>query len=624
MFPGKQIRRGFAPRRALQLVTVTALSAAVLLLGLSAPLQAAPDDLAPPDGVARAVAQQAGLEGRVLWVDGTANLERLSTRQGVAALMDHCVRAHINTIVMDIKPLSGHVLYDSKLAPHLREWKGFRYPAGYDLLKVALDEGHKRGLQISANINVFSDGHKLVHAGPIYEKPDQQSIIYDTERVITTPKGERHRMSIGVNRGPDDDEIAVYDAGYRMPRTVSAGEAFALVLSDRVEAVVDGSLAPAKGVFIPADGYMLVGKGAGAKWILQNLHVGDTPTWSANDKLIPVVDAPSETVAAFMNPVNPVSRDYELKIVDELVSNYDLDGVVFDRMRYASLHSDFSELSREKFEEFLGQRLNRFPADIYSFDPTPGHPIIWGPYFKQWLEWRARNIRTWLESANRVIRTKRPHAKIGVYVGSWFATYYTVGVNWGSDDAVPAYDWMTPTYSSTGYAGLLDWVSTGCYHPIATREQAQNAGLDDNYTVEAAAQLSSRVVGDESFTYAGVYVKDYDGSPAAFLEAIQAAREHSEGVMLFDLSYIEDYRWWPIIEEAFSQPKKAPHDVPKLLQAVRTMRKALNVSNRALIAAPAPQQPPPGAIPTTGPGDAGASRRSGAAASQSPSTVNQK
>src|SRR3569833_3326247 len=162
MFSGKQFRRGLGSRRALQLVTVSVLSAAILLLGLSAPLQAAPDDLAPPDGVARAVAQQAGLEGRVLWVDGTANLERLSPRQGVASLMDHNIRAHINTIVMDIKPLSGHVLYDSKLAPHLREWKGFRYPSGYDLLKVALEEGHKRGLQFLVFFFVFCVGFLFV------------------------------------------------------------------------------------------------------------------------------------------------------------------------------------------------------------------------------------------------------------------------------------------------------------------------------------------------------------------------------------------------------------------------------------------------------------------------------
>lgn len=580
--------------------------AALAALGLA--VSPARAQLLPPvkaDGVAQAVTEHAGLEGRVLWLDGTANLERLSTRAGVAAVMEKCVKANINTVVVDVKPLSGHVLYESKVAPKLKEWKGFRYPAGYDLLRTALEEGHKRGLKVYADINVFSDGHKLMRSGPVYDKPDQQSIIYDVERTIITPRGDRRTLSIGVNRPPSDGEIALYDAGYRIPKTIGPNEAFALVLSDRVEAVVDGALAPASGVRIPSDGYLLIGRGEGARWLLQNVRVGDTPNWTAVNKLIPVVDAPSETVSAFMNPANPVSREYQLKIVDELATNYDFDGIVFDRLRYASFQSDFSELSRRKFEEYLGRPLDRFPADIYSFDPTPGRPVVWGPYFKQWLEWRAKNILTWLEQASSLVRTKRPGARIGVYVGSWYKTYYTVGVNWGSNEYAPGYDWMSATYNTTGYAHLLDWISTGCYHPIATRAQAKNAGLDDTYTVQAAAEQANQAIGDMAFHYAGLYVLDYKGSPEAFLEAIEAARSYSQGVMIFDLVHIEEYGWWNVLEEAFRKPKGAPHDVPNLLTSVRGLRKSIDLANRmqlagAPVAAPVVQRSAAVSEPATG------------------------
>lgn len=571
---------------------------ALLLLPLATVVSARPvqAQLLPPanaDGIAQAVTQQAGLEGRVMWLDGTANLERLATRAGVSSILDKCVRAHVNTIVVDVKPLSGHVLYESKYAPKLKEWKGFRYPVGYDLLRTALDEGKKRGLKIYANMNVFSDGHKLVNSGPIYEKPDQQSIVYDVERTLITPRGDRKALAIGVNRAPDENQIAVYDSGYRSPRVVGAGEAFALVLSDRVEAVVDGSLASPRGVRIPSDGYLLVGRGDGAKWLLQNVRVGDQPNWAVNDRFIPIVDAPSETVAAFMNPANPASREYELKIVDELASNYEVDGIVFDRMRYASLQSDFSDLSRQKFEEYLGRTLDRFPGDIYSFDPNPGKQLVWGPYFKQWLEWRAKNILTWLEDASKLVRTKRPNAKLGVYVGSWYKTYYTVGVNWGSEEFAPGYDWMSPAYSTTGYAHLLDWVATGCYHPIATRDQAKNAGLDDSYTVQAAAELANQVIGDMAFHYAGLYVVDYKGSPEAFLEAMQAARSYSQGVMIFDLSHLEEYGWWNVVEEAFKEKKDAPHDIARLLASVRGLRKSISGANRLQLAGSKPSLLPP-------------------------------
>ena len=554
-----------------------------------------PNKNLPPSGFANEVARQGGLEGRVLWLDGTANFRRLSTRANVASVLDHCVKAHINTVVVDVKPLIGKVLYDSKVALRLGEWKGQKIAPGYDLLRVALDEGHKRGLKIHANINVFSEGHKLVGAGPVYHQPDQQCVVYDVERILITPRGDRKALAVGVNRGPGPDQISVYDANYNAPRPILPGEAMALVLADRVESVLDATQAPKAGINIPNEGYLLIGKGEGAKWLLQNLRVGDLPTWTSRDKLMRIVNAPSETVAAFANPSHPVVREHELKVVDEIVTNYDVDGIVFDRMRYPSLYADFSPLSRQQFEAYLGKKLEHFPGDIYTHDPVPRGSVIQGPYFKQWLEWRAQNIRTWLEAASKLIRSKRPTAKIGAYVGSWYGTYYTVGVNWACPDFQPGYGWMSDTYSGTGYAPLLDWITTGCYHPVATREQAQMAGLNDNYTVQAAAELSSKAVGDETFLYAGLYVLDYRSSPEAFREAIRAARSYSQGVMLFDLSQLDEYGWWPILEQEFPNSTTAPHDVPGLLQSVRALHHAIIGSSAAKVAArasAAPADPP--------------------------------
>src|SRR5947208_11277000 len=107
-------------------------------------------------GIAQALTRQAGLEGRVLWIDATANLDRLSTRPGVAAVLERCRSARINTVVVEVKPLSGLVLYRSRIAPRLTEWHGKRYP-DFDLLQAMVEEGHRRGLKIHAAIDVFSE-----------------------------------------------------------------------------------------------------------------------------------------------------------------------------------------------------------------------------------------------------------------------------------------------------------------------------------------------------------------------------------------------------------------------------------------------------------------------------------
>jgi hypothetical protein len=48
--------------------------------------------------------------------------------------------------------------------------------------------------------------------------------------------------------------------------------------------------------------------------------------------------------------------------------------------------------------------------------------------------------------------------------------------------------------------------------------------------------------------------------------------------MIFDLSYLEEYNWWNVLTETFTEPRRAPHDVPDLLPAIRRARQALTTA----------------------------------------------
>ncbi|MFB3895767.1 MAG: alpha amylase family protein [bacterium] len=131
------------------------------------------------------IAKKKGFEGRVMWMDATANLENLNSREKVIRILDKCTTANLNTIVVDVKPLCGQVLYRSKIAPRFTEWKGKPYPADYDLLQVMLEEGHNRGLKIHAGLNIFGEGHKVFKVGPVYDNLSSwQSIVYTTQGLI--------------------------------------------------------------------------------------------------------------------------------------------------------------------------------------------------------------------------------------------------------------------------------------------------------------------------------------------------------------------------------------------------------------------------------------------------------
>ena len=102
--------------------------------------------------IARSLTSAVGAQGRLMWIDGTANLFRKVTKNGkqveepwttslsgVRDIVQKCKRAHVNTLIVDVKPLSGEVLYASKIAPRLRVWKGKPVP-DFDVLAAFVEE----------------------------------------------------------------------------------------------------------------------------------------------------------------------------------------------------------------------------------------------------------------------------------------------------------------------------------------------------------------------------------------------------------------------------------------------------------------------------------------------------
>lgn len=87
--------------------------------------------------------------------------------------------------------------------------------------------------------------------------------------------------------------------------------------------------------------------------------------------------------------------------------------------------------------------------------------------------------------------------------------------------------------------------------------------------MEYAADLSNQAVANSAFVYPGVYVPDYTGHPETLLKALDAAAKQGQGWMIFDISYIDQFNWWPILEKAYPKEVPAPHATPGLLSTIR-------------------------------------------------------
>ncbi len=291
----------------------------------------------------------------------------------------------------------------------------------------------------------------------------------------------------------------------------------------------------------------------------QKLGIGpalDNPEWQCvecaagpNGALCRVGESSAVHHAVFVNPLNRDVRDYELAIVREICGRYPIDGIVFDRLRYPNLFSDFSELTRREFEARLGRQVDRWPGDVLARGADG--EAVWGPLFKDWLRFRAKVIQDFLCEAIQAARSARRDIQAASYVGSWYRIYYDVGVNWGAAGYRPDLDWWPEGYEQTGCADLLDYICTGCYYECVTRAQARAQGLEEWRSVEAAAVESMEAVDGAAQVCAGLYLLQYDGGPELFRQAVRQCLKASQGCMLFDLVYLRNYDWWSIVRDEF-------------------------------------------------------------------------
>ena len=103
-------------------------------------------------------------------------------------MLDRARRGHVDALILDVKDVSGLVVYPSRIAPHFSEWSRYTrgtsddrpFPAGYDLLRRVVDQGHARGLHVYAADSVFMEGTHLPYAriGPVWKHPDWEQVIY--------------------------------------------------------------------------------------------------------------------------------------------------------------------------------------------------------------------------------------------------------------------------------------------------------------------------------------------------------------------------------------------------------------------------------------------------------------
>lgn len=253
----------------------------------------------------------------------------------------------------------------------------------------------------------------------------------------------------------------------------------------------------------------------------------------------------------FLNPADDRVQDYVLELLKELAA-YKVDGIVLDRCRYddTGLQSDFSEISKEKFTSYLGQEPSPWPVFDAGITALPS-PV--SGLQKKWLAYRVKTIHDFIVKAADAVHGVNPSVKFGVYVGAWYSSYYSSGVNWAS----PKYmthqrysTWADADYHNYGFADHCDYMFLGCY--------AASASIYGNgeWTMQGfAKQGKTLLMGDTVFA-GGPDIGNpegwQNGGKSAYIpKTVDAIINQADGYFVFDLCHIRMFNYWDAFKKAF-------------------------------------------------------------------------
>lgn len=427
---------------------------------------------------------ESGKKPALMWFDAEANFERFSYPDSIDFYLKKIKDLGFTHAVVDVRPITGEVLFDSEFAPKMKDWNGYNRK-DFDYLGYFIQKGHELGIEIHASLNVFVGGHNYFDRGQTYtDHPEWASMVYTPQKGIVSIMTEKHKYS------------------------------------------------------------------------------------------------------AMINPIHPGFQKHILNVLTELVKKYPgLDGLMLDRVRYDGITADFSDLSKEAFQQYIGKKLKRFPEDIFEWvknnDSDQEYVINRGDYFLKWIEWRANVIKSFMARARDEVKSVNPKISFGTYTGAWYPSYYEVGVNFASSKYDPSndFDWATKEYKNSGYAELIDLYATGNYYTDITIKEAlrnnksvwnetdSRAHKGTWYSVEGSCEKLRSILLDNKFM-GGILVDQFYNDPFKLSKTIEMNLEKSDGLMVFDIVHIIQKNLWKEVEAGMVAGGQIPAPIsqkPKLM-----------------------------------------------------------
>lgn len=146
---------------------------------------------------------------KLIWFDALANFERLCSKDSINYYLSKIKSLGFTHVVLDVKPITGEVLFNSKNAQPMFKWNGFTRDENFDILGYFIKKSHDLNLHLYASLNVFVEGHNYYNRGLVFTKfPDWQSINYTDSGLVPITK-LKNKYSAMTN--PANPEVQKYE-----------------------------------------------------------------------------------------------------------------------------------------------------------------------------------------------------------------------------------------------------------------------------------------------------------------------------------------------------------------------------------------------------------------------------
>jgi uncharacterized lipoprotein YddW (UPF0748 family) len=225
----------------------------------------------------------------------------------------------------------------------------------------------------------------------------------------------------------------------------------------------------------------------------------------------------------YLSPLQPAAVDHTVKVMTDVASRYDVDGIHLDYIRFPNPDFDYGEAALAQFRSYLLPQLTS--AERRQFDARArGEPLFYTETFPQrWQDFRRERVTSLVTRLRAAVKSRRPRAVLSAAV---FPD--------PTDASTRRFqDW--PGWIATG---LLDVVCPMAYTTDRTLFRSQIAGV-------------KQVAGPQR-VWAGIGA--FRLSPAETTENIRAARQSgAEGIILFSYDNLNRSYLSTVAEEAFAR-----------------------------------------------------------------------